>query len=222
MREKQLGPTSIDDAVRRALIEVYTLREAEQPPTVSTTLDDDRGLIAIESARIYRGEKGKVHIQWTNNDMRAVLVQALTTPFSSPQYSGLGNGEEMVDDDTMTEERVVAEEKLPLGENIASEQGVIQESQIGIDTRVNNASAPSDEDVFEPEQQEIDRPVEEPKTLPSSGNMEEISVEPSLESLEEQIVDTERIDNARSRDAKQWHKIRFYDEDTKFAVSAYG
>lgn len=218
MRQKQLEPSLINEAVRRAMIEVYTLKEAGQPPMVSATLDDDRGLSAVESAVISRGRNGKVLIEWTDSDMRGALVQALTTPFSSSKHSSTDEKEDVLKSEAMSEDDVLAEGNMSPGENMTMEEA-IQESQSATEARLDGKTRSLEEDIFEAEQEGVNGAVHDAETFPSVRSMTKDSVDHLADRLEAQVVEPEGSRNSCSKPARPWLDINFCDEDTKFAVS---
>ena len=219
MREEQLKPPLINEAVRRALIEVYTLKEAGQPPIVSATLDDDRALSAIESAVISPGRKGRVQIDWTDGNMRGALVQALTTPFTSLEYSGMDEEEDAIGDDASAEINTTEEEEMATEGEFVSEQEAIQQSRPATETRLEGETTSPDEDFFEAEQLGIDGPLPDAEILQSNGSISQDPVDRLAERLENQIHELEGGRNASSSEAmRPWIEIKFYDTETKFAV----
>ena len=196
MRENQLKRRDIDDAVRRALVEVYTLKEAGLDPTISTTLEDDRGLEAIGHAEIFQGKDGHVRVEWDDSDMRGRLVQALTTPFSPLEEYNTSEGElETMDEELVEIEPAVGFETPPdvvrptTEDTSKANTTEVKETVAEVEKILASTSANS----------------EIPETLSESGDPSAPGAEPAV------VAD----DNFNST---SWRKIRLDDSDIRFAV----
>ena len=219
MNQEQLKASAIDGAVRQALVEVYTLKEAGLPPAVSLSLDDDRALAATESARILLGPKGKLRIEWSDNDMRGALVQALTTPYSEAEESGASTEEDTLDMNTLEEETAIAEQRLTSGDT-SLEQGWAQRPPTISEPRYQDASGHLDNGNPIAQHDEISQSSNEVEAILPGEVFGEISSPSLVGNVEKQAQEPERSSLGRSKEKKSWHKIRFDSEDTKFFVSA--
>ena len=195
MNQKQLKASAIDGAVRQALVEIHTLKEAGLPPAVSLSLDDDRGLIATKSARIFRDPKGRPQIEWSDDSMRGALLQALTTQYTKSKESE-ATAEDIFDMETLEDGAAMAEQRLT-SEYTSSDQGSAQRPT---SVSEGNVSPNEAENIFP------DESLSAILTNASEGN------------VEEQTLKAEKSSPARSKDETAWHKIRFDNEDTKFSV----
>ena len=155
MNQEQLKASAIDGAVRQALVEVYTLREAGLPPTVSSSLDDNRGLIATKSAKIFEGTNGKPQIEWSDKGMRGALVQALTTH----------QIEASADMNTLEQESAMAEQRLATEDTPIAQHDEIVRSPEEAETLFPNGSS------------------SETSTTPLDGNVETQTLRPERSSL---------------------------------------
>ena len=114
----------ISAVIHRALVEVFTLRDAGQGIVVQTAVGDDRGIGAMSGATILQGEDGMVRVEYANEGLREEVIAALTTaPEEEPAPLDLETGSvEAVED--------------------ATQEDVPQTSEVERE----------DEDVFEPEE----------------------------------------------------------------------
>lgn len=134
MRNKLSGP-HIDDAVYRALIEVYTLKEAGQSTTVPMAADDDRGLVFLQNAELLQNKKGGILVKWNDADAREALIHALATP-------------------PATEEEPVGQEGRAAYEDEALEEPEpLMEPERRADVQSQSQTSPTEE-IFEPDPNE--------------------------------------------------------------------
>ena len=100
MRNKLSGP-HIDDAVYRALKEVYTLKEAGLSTTVPMAADDDRGLEFLQHAALLNSKKGGIFVEWNDNEAREALIRALTTPPTMDENPIVEEGRPVYEDEPL-------------------------------------------------------------------------------------------------------------------------
>lgn len=218
MNQEQLKGSAIDGAVRQALVEVYTLREAGLLPAVSLSLDDDRGLVAMNSARIFQGPEGKPRIEWSDNDMRGVLVQALTTSYSKAETSEASTEEDTLDMNTLEEETAMADQRLT-SEDTSLEQGSAQRPPTISEAQFQDVSRTLDDGNSIAQHNEMSRSRNEAETILPGESFSEISNIPLEENVETQALKSERSGPARLKEESSWHRIQFDNEDIKFSVS---
>jgi len=79
----------ISAAIHRALIEVFTLREAGLELLVQNAVGDERGLGAMSGARIVQVDNGTVRVEYAREELREEVIAALTTaPEASEEEGG--------------------------------------------------------------------------------------------------------------------------------------
>ena len=217
MNQEQLKASAIDGAVRQALVEVFTLREAGVPPTVPLSLDDDRAFVAAKSARILGGPNGKPQIEWSDKDMRGALVQALTTYHTRIKEFEVSAEEDTLDMDTL-EETAMVEQRLA-SEATSLEQESIQGLSNTSEARLHDVRELLDDGNPIAQHDEISQSPDEAETLFPNGSFSETSTTPSEGNVETQALRPERSNSARWKEENSWHKIPFDNEDTKFSVS---
>jgi len=125
----------ISAAIHRALIEVFTLRDSGLETMVQNAVDDDRGIGAMSGATLLQAEDGTVRVEYASEELREEVIAALTT---APE----------VEPATLEEE--VSDVEIAAEEDMSSASDV--EAQI---EEPVNAAEIRDEDVFEPEEQEL-------------------------------------------------------------------
>jgi len=102
----------ISAAIHRALIEVFTLREAGLELLVQNAVGDERGLGAMSGARIVQVGNGTVRVEYAREELREEVIAALTTaPEASEEEGGdVEIVESASDAEAQTQEPVKTEE----------------------------------------------------------------------------------------------------------------
>jgi len=130
---KMQSRQDISAAIHRALIEVFTLREAGLETTVRNAVGDERGIAAMSGAILVQAGDGTVRVEYASEELREEVLAALTTALEEEPAMAK---EEVSDVDTTAEEELLS---------ASDAEAQIQEQENTVEER--------DEEVFEPEEQ---------------------------------------------------------------------
>ena len=133
MRETKLPSSELTGAVRQALVDISTRQETGLPLTDPTSLEDDRGFVSAEQAKIFQNKDGKILVRWATGDLPREPTQRKLTSILPNEQPEMG----------AEETRDVESGNLEPASAIGSEKPA--ESQL------QNSATTLNEDILEPE-----------------------------------------------------------------------
>ena len=93
MRETKLPSSELAGAVRQALIDISTQVETGLALTDPANLEDGRGSVSIERAKIFQNRDGKILVQWPIGDMPGHATERKLTSLTPDEQADMGEEE---------------------------------------------------------------------------------------------------------------------------------